>query len=190
MNNIFPIIIRIPEKERECKGKDLVASLSRFARKGLSISAEKLGKKFNGKLRKDKNGAPIPEDGIYWSLAHKSEYAAGVAATYAVGIDLERIKTYRDAIKNKIADQIEWNLGGSDPPHDLFFRYWTAKEAVLKATGQGLKGLSTCRIIGIPDRNSLKLDCMNKKWIVEHFYFDGHIASVVKDEYDIIWSVL
>jgi len=190
MNNIFPVIIRIPEKERDRKGKDLVASLSRFARKGLSISAEKSGKKLTGELQKDKNGAPIPTDGIYWSLTHKPEYAAGVAATYAIGLDLEKIKPYREAIKKKVARQIEWDLGGSNPSHDLLFRYWTAKEAVLKATGQGIKGLSSCSIINIPDQDSITLDCMNRKWIVEHFYFDGHIASVVKGEYDIIWSVL
>ena len=190
MNRIFPVIIKIPEKERARKGKDRVNSLSSFARKALNISAQKSGKKITGELPKDDNGAPQPVNGIYWSLSHKSEYAAGVVSTHTIGIDIEKIKPVKDPIKNKIARQIEWDLGGTTPSHNLFFRYWTAKEAVLKATGQGLKGLSSCRIIDIPDKHNLKLDCQDREWAVEHFFFEDHIASVIKGGYEITWSIL
>ena len=102
MNNIFPVIISIPEKERALQGKDLVASLSDFARKGLLISAEKSGIKLTGKLLKDENGAPVPVNNVFWSLSHKPEYAAGVAATYPIGIDIEKIRTYKEALKKKL----------------------------------------------------------------------------------------
>jgi 4'-phosphopantetheinyl transferase len=190
MNTVFPVIIKIPEKKRTLKGKDLVASLSRFARKALAISAEKSGQQLNEDLVKDDTGAPQPVNGIYWSLSHKPDYAAGVVSTQCTGIDVEKIKPFKEAIKRKIAGQIEWDLGGAAPPHHLFFRYWTAKETVLKATGQGLKGLSSCTIIEIPDEHNMKLACRNREYTVEHMYFDGHIASVIKNENDIVWSIL
>ena len=72
----------------------------------------------------------------------------------------------------------------------LFFRYWTAKEAVLKAVGTGLKDLSKCKIAHLIDENSLAIDYMNKRWLIEHLFFNGHIASINKGLYDIKWSVI
>ena len=68
---------------------------------------------------------------------------------------------------------------GRDGRRSAVFRYWTAKEAVLKSLGIGLTGLSQCRIIQIVDDHHLKLSCKHKEFDVEHFYFNGHIAAIL-----------
>ena len=42
-----------------------------------------------GALEKNADGAPLPSNGCYWSLAHKSDYVTAVAADTAIGIDIE-----------------------------------------------------------------------------------------------------
>jgi hypothetical protein len=60
---------------------------------------------------------------------------------------------------------------------------------VLKASGTGIRDLSKCRIVQIIDHNHLVINYEDRKWLIEHFYFDGHIASVVKNDFDVEWTI-
>jgi len=71
----------------------------------------------------------------------------------------------------------------------LFFRFWTAKEAVLKAEGVGMTGLSSCVINRLCDRQHLEIIYQDKKYLIEHVYFNGHIAAVVKNKLDSQWTI-
>ena len=95
----------------------------------------------------------------------------------SVGIDIEKIRPFREGLQRKVGTEQEWNLCHDDRTH-LFYRYWTAKEAVLKAVGAGLKGLSKCLITTITDDHHLHLDYQGREWVVEHVYFDGHVAAI------------
>lgn len=131
-----------------------------------------------GELIKSPEGAPLPVGGYFWSLAHKSEYVAGVVSDFPIGIDIEKIKSCAPGLYRMTADEAEWELGGmiSDL---LFFRYWTAKEAVLKSAGVGMKALSQCRVIDIVDDHHLILLYNHQQINVAHFYFNGHIAAIL-----------
>jgi 4'-phosphopantetheinyl transferase len=188
LNTIYPVILAVPYEKKNLSAKDRVAFLSSHARDALEISARKSGV-FLSDLLKDKNGAPVPCKGNYWSLSHKPSYVAAVVAAEKTGIDIEEIKTCSESLFKKAADQSEWELAEGDKFRN-FFRYWTAKESVLKAAGTGLKHLSKCRITQIVDENSLAIDYMNKIWLVEHLFFNRHIASVVKGPFNIKWTVL
>ncbi len=188
METIYPVILAVPEKKRQLTGKDKVLSLSKHARQALAISAQKSCVHLSD-LLKDKNGAPLPFNGNYWSLTHKSNYVGGVVASTRIGIDIEKIRQCSEALFSKTACEKEWSLVNADPVK-LFFRYWTSKESVLKAAGAGLKDLSKCIITKVIDENNLFIDYRGKKWLVEHFYFDGHIASVTKNSFNIKWSLV
>ena len=185
---IYPVILSVPASAKELTRRARVKYLSRHARRALEISAEKSGIKL-GELIKKNNGSPLPFDGNYWSVTHKPEYVGGVIASEQIGIDIEKIRPCSKGLFKKTADDREWALADTDPLI-LFFRYWTSKEAVLKAGGTGLTDLSKCRIVQIIDDNNLIINYKNKKWFVEQFFFKDHVASVIKTTPRIEWTIL
>ena len=122
-------------------------ALSRLARAAARMSARRAGGVL-GRLAKDGDGVPLPANGWHWSVAHKPGYVAGVAGPGSLGIDIEPVTPRNCNLFSKIATPEEWRLGHEEEWH-LFYRFWTAKEAVLKAVGMGLKGLSRCRVVAI-----------------------------------------
>ncbi len=185
---ICPVILAVPEDDQQLKARERVENLSLHARKALDISAEKSGVVVTN-LLKDEHGAPLPFNGNYWSVTHKPAYVAGVIASKRIGIDIEKIRSCSPALFKKTASDSEWDLSNEDA-FKLFFRYWTAKESVLKASSAGIRDLSKCRVAHIMDANHLLIDYQDKTWIIEHFFFNGHIASVVKYDVDVEWTLL
>ncbi len=183
---IYPVILAVPDKEQQLKGREKVSFLSKHARKALEISAKKSRIQLTY-LKKDEKGVPLPFNGHYWSLTHKSKYVAAVIASAPIGIDIEKIRSCSKALFRKTARDSEWKLSDTDP-FILFYRYWTSKESVLKASGTGIRDLSKSRIMKIIDDNHLVIDYRNQEWLIEHFYFDEHIASVVKNNFHIEWT--
>jgi len=185
---IYPVILAVPGKAQYLKGKEKVSFLSRHARSALEISAQKSCVQLND-LKKNENGVPLPFGGNYWSVTHKAAYVGGVIASERIGIDIEKIRPCSKALYRKTAHDREWDLSNEEPK-TLFFRYWTSKESVLKAAGTGIRDLSKCCIAKIIDHTRLVVSYREKEWLVEHDYFDGHIASVVKNDFDVKWSLL
>ena len=183
---IYPVILAVPDKIQQLTGRKKVSFLSKHARKALEISAKKSHVQL-GNLKKDEKGVPLPFNGNYWSLTHKSKYVAAVIASTPIGIDIEKIRPCSKALFRKTAHDREWELSDTDS-FILFFRYWTSKESVLKASGTGIRDLSKCRIVGIIDNNHLIIDYRNQKWLIEHFYFDEHIVSIVKNDFHVEWT--
>jgi 4'-phosphopantetheinyl transferase len=183
---IYPVILAVPQMDQSLTGRQKVEALSRHARVALRQSCRKSGLQLND-LPKDDRGVPLPVDGIYWSLSHKSGVVGGVAAPLPVGLDVETIRPVSDALMRKIADEREWALA-QDDRQTLFFRFWTAKEAVLKAVGEGIAGLPRCRIAGIDDDTRMLLTYDHTAWPVVHHQFDKHVAALTPHHYRVDWS--
>lgn len=165
-------------------------ALSRYARMPLAVSAQKSGLLLPAVLEKDHHGAPLPANGLWWSVAHKSDFVAGIVSSQKTGLDIEKITPSSPALLNKIAGSAEQRLF-KDDSLTLLFRCWTAKEAVLKAEGKGLAGLAGCRIEEVLSKKRLVVVFDKNRWIVEHCFFNGHLAAVVKDKTDRVqWTLL
>ena len=83
---------------------------------------------------------------ICFNLSHSGDQALlAVSAGFPVGIDVEAVRLdlpveglarfFTDSEREKLMTAAE-----GDPRARLFFRWWTRKEAVLKADGSGLSG--------------------------------------------------
>jgi 4'-phosphopantetheinyl transferase len=182
---IFPVVLPITEAENSLVGKKKIALLKRTAREALRLSAEKSGTVL-GELKKDKNDVPLPSDGVYWSLSHKTKYVAAVASRQRIGIDIEEIRPRSESLFNHLAAEEEWGLN-KEKSWDVFFRYWTAKEAALKSVGSGISKLKECRIVSIPEKNHLTLEYDGSLFCIEQFHYQNHIISVVKDSNSVEW---
>ena len=183
---IYPVLLAVPDSARSLPPPARVKFLSEHARTALAASAEK-SQIVLGELQKDADGRPIPFDGVNWSLTHKTDYVGGVVCRAEIGIDLEKVQPRSSRglfLKTAAAD--EWQLAG-EQSWENFHRFWTAKEAVLKAVGTGIKDLSKCRVVEVIDTCNLVIDCHDRLWPVEHFYFDGHVAAVVKGSQTVEW---
>ncbi len=184
---LFPVILPVAEELQKLSGKEKVDYLSRIARETLKLSAEKSQMKL-GELLKDEKGVPCPVAGIYWSISHKPKYVAAVVSKDKVGIDIEEMKPRAESLFAHVASDEEWEL--KERSWNTFFRYWTAKEAILKVIGIGISGLKACRIISVPDESHIILDYRDRLFQVEQVRCKNHITSVLKGDNEIDWIIL
>ncbi|PKK91923.1 MAG: hypothetical protein CVV64_00410 [Candidatus Wallbacteria bacterium HGW-Wallbacteria-1] len=158
MSVLHPVVLSCGELTHNLKGPAMPAALSRLARRALYVSASLSGAPCPFASLKDDQGRPVPSDGWFWSVSHKPGMVAGVVARQPIGVDIEFLKPRSQRIYEYIINEHEnscrpvcfdqWNW---------FFRVWTAKEAVLKATGLGLAGLSACRVAQYCSETELEL---------------------------------
>jgi 4'-phosphopantetheinyl transferase len=184
---IYPVVLQVSPQDSKLKGRELVKTLSSLARNALELSAQKCQLQL-GELKKDDHGVPLPFHGHYWSLTHKPRYVGAVISHQKTGIDIEEVRSMSDPMFKRVASEQEWRLGGGRS-ETLFFRFWTAKEAVLKAEGVGMAGLSNCVVTRLSGQQYLEITYQQKRYLIEHVYFNGHIASVVKNKLESQWTV-
>ncbi len=97
---LHPVILPVPEGVQKYKPRDRVLYLSRHARRALERSAARSGIRA-GELLKDTNGMPLPFDGTFWSITHKTQYVGGVVAPTPIGLDIEKIRDFSRGLFRK-----------------------------------------------------------------------------------------
>ena len=180
-----PVLVAVPVRIQGWTGPRRVRALSRLARAAARMSARSAGGVL-GRLAKDPDGVPLPTNGWHWSVAHKPGYVAGVAGTGPLGIDIEPVTPRNRNLFSKIATPEEWRLGHEEEWY-LFYRFWTAKEAVLKAVGLGLKGLSRCRVVAIDAPLRMTLEFEGRCWPVAQVYRNGYLAALAAQDWRVHW---
>ena len=185
---IFPVILPVAETGQRLSGKEKVARLSRISREALELSAQKSGIVLK-ELLKNEDDVPRPSDGNYSSLSHKPKYVAAVVSRDKVGIDIEEINPRSQSIFSLVASDSEWELS-EDRSWRTFFRYWTAKEATLKAVGVGISGLGACKLVSIPDMKHMVLNYRSCLFLIEQLIYKNHIISVLKNSNTVEWYCL
>jgi 4'-phosphopantetheinyl transferase len=183
-----PVVLSVPATIQKLPARPKVAILSRLARVAVRLSA-RLSGVGPPAFAKDDRGVPQPSAGIYWSITHKPEYVAGVVAARPVGIDIERMRPPAEGLYPRIATPAEWRLAPQAEHTRLFHRVWTAKEAVLKAEGIGLRGLSRCRVTAIPDHEKMRLDFDQRPWTICHHYLPTHVLALTRVAAKIHWAI-
>ncbi len=103
--------------------------------KSLNFKVEKINIKYT-----DFNKPYLDKSNVRFNISHSGEIAICVLTHIGeIGIDIEKIETIQISDFKSQMTNNEWNLviKSKDSNHS-FFNYWTQKEAVVKATGNGL----------------------------------------------------
>jgi 4'-phosphopantetheinyl transferase len=188
MRAINAVVLETPASLQQLVRRERAEGLSNHARIALRKSAELSGIALEA-LQKGDRGQPVPVNGNYWTLSHTIDYVAAAVAPYPIGIDIERIGPFTSALQAKVAGPDEWEIA-ADADERTFCRIWTAKEAVLKAVGKGLAGLSRCKVTEIVDENQTRIEYGSEKWIVSHYYgASDHVASITAPAGDVVWRL-
>ena len=105
-----------------------------------------------------------------------------------VGIDIERkrlLEDIQDLInKNFTTSEIRFITRNSEETLERFFRFWTIKEAYLKAIGEGMR-LTPDNLEFVIDRNNVKL--VSRKGVFE---YEDWILKEIKPSKDFVGTVV
>ncbi|PKL48612.1 MAG: hypothetical protein CVV42_09065 [Candidatus Riflebacteria bacterium HGW-Riflebacteria-2] len=101
------------------------------------------------KIETEGNGKPFVSNpyGVCFNISHSGNIVVIVVTDRPVGIDVEQLERRVDsaAVLRRFFSPLEQQSHAdclSSDPKRTFFRGWTRKEAVLKATGEGIAGLA------------------------------------------------
>ncbi len=126
---------------------------------------------------KDSRGKPEPRDGWHVSKSHCEDCLAVALGPTALGVDVEPIRLARVAGWDRVIDGNEReHLGQVDALS--FTRLWTAKEAALKVSGQGIAELSMCRVMAPIEPNCLRLRHGDLDRLAHQHITKDHVISV------------
>ncbi|WP_147323394.1 4'-phosphopantetheinyl transferase family protein [Chitinophaga silvatica] len=133
-------------------------------------------------IRYNSYNRPVLDTHYDFNLSHSGNLVVCALGNLpAVGVDIEECKPLNiEEYKDYISDE-EWrNLLKAPDPLAVFYGYWTAKEAVVKAAGVGITG-EFANISVVKDRVTF----MNKQWhIMPVDLFNGyrcHVASAIPE---------
>jgi 4'-phosphopantetheinyl transferase len=186
---LFPVVLKVPEFIRELPLPRRVKALGGLARESVFLSARRAGLSMEQFLKGDR-GQPLPLCGVHWSLTHKPLYVAGVVSVCPVGIDIECMKPVSAGVFARICRKEEVVLFQGLSRETVFFKCFTAKEAVLKRHGLGLTALGSVWVRQVSDAGHLDVSCENTYTRVEQFVVDDHLLSITGDGADVIWTMM
>lgn len=154
------------------------------------ILAERLGGSPQSVAILAKPGYPpvVRDGGWYFSLSHSRTYGVvALARGGPIGVDIEADHQVQDAMAIARAvlhpSECDWVSGHSvDTRSGAFLQLWVRKEAVVKASGQGLVvGLDSWPVLTVPDQagSSVDVELQGRVWRVRDVAgLSGHFMAL------------
>lgn len=159
-------ICSISDFTHNLKGPDLVKKQKILARLLLKKEFLLQGLTPPDLFPQAESGQPLPYKGVYWSISHKTSCVAAMISSVACGVDIEIVTPRKSELLEYVAPLEEWELAGfssksfKSPDSEVwncFYRFWTAREALLKCIGVGLALLSKCSVIKILNSQNISM---------------------------------
>ncbi|MBL6078119.1 4'-phosphopantetheinyl transferase superfamily protein [Belnapia sp. T18] len=142
-------------------------------------------------LRVEAHGKPVLKDGVralHFSLSRSAERTLVGVAAQPLGVDIECLATPLDveALAEPVFSSREREVFEQTRPEtrrEVFFRSWTRKEAVLKATGQGLSippaAVEVLLASGDGMARQAAVTCLGSRWQVDTLLPEpGYVGAV------------
>lgn len=176
-------VVVAPTPDQDLPAPERVKAQRRAAREALARAAAIAGCPDSAFEKTSERGRPVPTaSGWHWTLSHDRWFVAGaVHRDGPLGVDLERVALRRRELVERVADREERRLlGEGDTSLDSagFARLWTSKEAVLKAEGIGLPGLTRTHLVDVDGRHLSWVDYEGARRAVLHTHLEEHMVSL------------
>lgn len=165
---------RRAQMERCLRPKDRAACLAG----GLMMRAA-LGASYHERLYIGAYGKPELAEGPHFNLSHSGEYAVLAVSEESIGVDIEKIASFPKKIAARCFTKAEneWLLGRDEEA--AFYKIWTAKESVMKATGLGFAlAPKSFEVLPIADGEHI---INGKAWFFTFLEMDGHQICVCSE---------
>ena len=131
----------------------LINKSAHFSNKQIVIKTTEYGKPY----------VNLPD--LYFNVSHSGNYICCIIDKNYVGVDIEEVRSYDEAITNRFYTKEEIELIKYSPiekREDLFYQIWTVKEAYLKYLGVGFHKSLTSFSVDISNEKHIKIiDPMN-----------------------------
>lgn len=118
---------------------------------------------------------------LSFNISHSGNVVVcAMSQTYQVGVDVELVQELDLIYFQQYLSEDEWQkINASKAPYLAFLKYWTQKEAALKADGRGL-GLDINHLNVVDSKISIS----NTVWHLNHIPLDPrYICHVATDKY-------
>ena len=96
------------------------------------------------KIGAEENGKPyLVGGGAGFSVSHAGTFAAATVSDCEVGTDIERRRHVPESLAKRICTDREWEqVWRKDPSDETFLRLFSAKESIVKRSGEGVRSLA------------------------------------------------
>jgi len=120
------------------------------------------------------NGKPYLKNGsVYFNLSHSGDYAVLAVADSEIGVDIEKVTPYDDAVAARCFTQAEQEWIKKQGNDEAFFTLWTAKESLMKGFGLGLS-LPPESFCVLPKEESPYL-INGREWFLDWLMYKGYM---------------
>lgn len=118
---------------------------------------------------------------LHFNVSHSGDWALIGIANRIIGIDVEKIEPdffFQDIVTHSFSPLERVYLESDPHTPRLFYRLWTRKEALVKATGTGIDG-SFDQIPSLDGEHRLSQKHPDESWIVSSFNVtENYLAAV------------
>lgn len=129
----------------------------------------------------------VSPKGVFYNLSHSGEWTVAAISDNEVGVDIQQVKPVDMRLAKRFFTEEEWLRieGAGDGATELFYRFWTVKEAYLKALGTGLsRPLNSFTVRFTQGGAKISDGECGEEWLVSEFNcFEGYRLACVAKEY-------
>jgi phosphopantetheinyl transferase len=125
------------------------------------------------------NGKPyLKNQSINFNISHSGDYVVLATANREIGVDIEKIAVYPDKVAIRCFTLPEREWMEQEGENEAFYRLWTAKESVMKASGLGFSLAPEIFSVLPMDASAHHIDKIGKTWFLDWIPYNDYIICL------------
>jgi len=127
----------------------------------------------------EKNKPYLVYNNVFFNISHSGEYVVLAISSNECGVDIEKIENYNEKVAERYFTADEYQHLKKINQNDLFYRMWTAKEAIMKAVGLGISMIPNS--FSVLPMNSDPHIIHNRVWFLDWMNYQDYIIACANE---------